>query len=247
MPRPIHVYLLPSHFEPAELRGGIAATIDVLRATTTVAHALANGASRIIPCETVEQAEAIRKRHGAQTLLGGERKGELIPGFDLDNSPTAWSAPVVAGREIAFTTTNGTRALLRADQAERVITAAFANLSAVVALLKADERPVHIVCAGTDGRVAIEDSLLAGAIVSNLESGGGNLQLNDSAVLVRGLWISCAATAAQRLAVISSGLGATNLKALGLDSDIETAAQIDHVDVVPEYLPESRSLQLHDE
>lgn len=245
--RSLAVYLLPSLFEPSAVRGGIAVAIDVLRATTTVAHALANGARRIVPCESIDAARDVREREGPHILLGGERRGELIPGFDLDNSPAAWSAAAVADREIAFTTTNGTRALLRAAQADRVITAAFANLSAVTRLLQKDDRPIHLVCAGTDGHVALEDSLLAGAIVAGLENDDSSLTLNDAAKLVRALWQSCAATENQRLSVIRSGLGATNLMALGMEADIETAAQIDRVDLVPEYLPQSRDLRLSDE
>ena len=217
--------------------------IDVLRATTTVAHALANGARRIIPCEHVAQARDVRDREGPHILLGGERDGKLIPGFDLDNSPTAWSPAAVADREIAFTTTNGTRALLRASLADRVITAAFTNLSAVIGFLQHDKRPIHLVCAGTDGHVAVEDTLLAGAIVAGLETRGHAVELNDSALLVRGLWRSCATTEFQRLTVIRSGLGATNLFASGMAADVETATRIDRVDLVPEYLPQSRDLR----
>ena len=217
--------------------------IDVLRATTTVAHALANGARRIIPCEQVEQARDVRDQEGPHILLGGEREGKLIPGFDLDNSPTAWSAAAVADREIAFTTTNGTRALIRASQADRVITAAFANLSAVIGFLQHDKRPIHLVCAGTDGHVAVEDTLLAGAIVAGLLTRGHAVELNDAAILVRGLWQSCATTEIERLTFIRSGLGATKLIALGMAADIDTAAQIDRVDLIPEYLPQSRDLR----
>lgn len=243
MPRPASVYLLPALFEPDDLHGGIAVVIDVLRATTTLAYAFANGARRVVPCETIEEAREVRETVGDHILLGGERNGELIPGFDLDNSPTAWSPAAVADREIAFTTTNGTRALLRSAQANRIVTAAFANLSATLRLLRADQRPIHIVCAGTDGHVAIEDSLLAGAIVDRLADAGDSLDINDSARLVLGLWKSCATTDAQRLAAIQSGLGGTNVTRIGMAADIETAAEIDRVDLVPEFLPESRELR----
>jgi len=243
MSRHVTVHLVPSLFEPSALRGGIAVVIDVLRATTTIACALANGARRIIPCEHVEQARDVRDREGPHILLGGERNGKLIPGFDLDNSPAAWSAAAVGDREIAFTTTNGTHALLRASQADRVITAAFVNLSAVIGFLQHDKRPIHMVCAGTDGHVAVEDTLLAGAIVAGLASRGHDVELNDAALLVRGVWQSCATTEFQRLTAIRSGLGATNLIALEMAADIETAAQIDRVDLVPEYLPQSRELR----
>lgn len=241
MPRPLRVHLLPTLFEPADLHGGIAVVIDVLRATTTLAHAFANGARRIVPCETIEQARETRAREGSDILLGGERHGELIPGFDLDNSPTAWSPDAVSGRDIAFTTTNGTRALLRSAEAERVVTAAFANLSAAVRLLQSDTRPIHLVCAGTDGHVAVEDSMLAGAIVARLIQ-DGEFELNDSATLVLALRQSNA-NESQRLTAMKNGLGGTNVTRIGMAADIETAAEIDRVDLVPEFLPESADLR----
>ena len=243
MPRSLHVHLLPALFEPSDLNGGIAVVIDVLRATTTLAHAFANGARRVVPCETIEQAREVRNLEGDHILLGGERKGELIPGFDLDNSPTAWSQDVVADRDIAFTTTNGTRALLRSIEADRIVTAAFANLSATIRLLLSDDRPINIVCAGTDGHIAAEDSLLAGAIVGKLQDADDEFELNDSARLVLGLWESNAATETQRLAAIQSGRGGTNVTRIGMTADIETAAEIDRVDLVPEFLPESADLR----
>ena len=136
MPRPIRVHLLPGLFEPRELRGGVAVVIDVLRATSTIVHALAAGAQAIVPCCEVEEARRIAATFPpGKALLGGERRGVMIPGFDLGNSPGDYTAEVVGGRKVVFTTTNGTGALLCAREARRVLTGALSNLGAVVELL----------------------------------------------------------------------------------------------------------------
>ena len=208
MPRKLTVHLLPTLFEPSQLAGGIAVVIDVLRATTTIAYTLKNGARSIIPCASIEEAMAQRllKSKSAkpletsgELLLGGERGGEPIAGFDLSNSPSEWSHAAVTDREIAFTTTNGTHALLRSAWAEQIITGAFANLQAVVNCLKRNSEPVHLVCAGTGGKVSTEDCLFAGAVIDRLlneslpadGASEGRFELGDAAFLVLSHWTDC--------------------------------------------------------
>jgi 2-phosphosulfolactate phosphatase len=252
MPRSLTVHLLPSLFEASDLAGGIAVVTDVLRATTTVAYGLKNGARGIIPCESIDEAVALREAGDAswELLLGGERGGEPIAGFDLGNSPSEWSNEVVADREIAFTTTNGTRALLRSAMAARVLTGAFANLGAVCDLLLADSRSIHIVCAGTVGKVSTEDCLFAGAVVDGLlgsntasaDSAAQKFDLCDASRLVLSHWKTAAGTPDGLFQAMKAGSGGRNLMRLGLEADIRTAATLDQVDLVPEYLPQSRRI-----
>ena len=260
MPRKLTVHVLPSLFEPSRLVGGVAVVIDVLRATTTVAYALKNGARSIITCETIEEAIAQRDAGadssgkagdaGRGILLGGERGGEPIPGFELGNSPSEWSRLAVADREIAFTTTNGTQALLRSAWAERIVTGAFANLQAVVECLRGDQRPIHLVCAGTVGKVSTEDCLFAGAVVDRLLGGSpqtdgageGSFELCDAALLVRSHWQQAVELPDGVFQALKAGSGGRNLMRLGLEADIRTAATLDQVDLVPEYLPQSRRI-----
>ena len=252
MPRKISVHVLPALFEPSDLAGGIAVVTDVLRATTTIAYALKNGARGIIPCKTIDEAVALRETGNAsgKILLGGERGGEPISGFDLGNSPSEWSSEAVADRDVAFTTTNGTRALLRSVLADRVLTGAFANFGAVCDLLLTDSRPIHIVCAGTVGEVSTEDCLFAGAVVDRLASGdsseGGaaveELELCDAAQLVLSHWKSAADSPDGLFRAMKAGSGGRNLMRLGLEADIRTAATLDQVDLIPEYLPRSRRI-----
>ena len=241
MPRELTVHLLPILFEPSNPRGGIAVVIDILRASTTITHALANGAERMIPCETIEDARTAKTEIGERCLLGGERGGEIIEGFDLGNSPMAYSREAVAGRTVAFTTTNGTRALLRSAAASRVLVGSFANLDAVVSLLKSSDEPVHLVCAGTDGFVSTEDSLFAGAVCDQLES-AGDFGLNDSGRLALNHWRQSSDSNESLFEAMLAGRGGQNVNRLGLIEDIRVAASRNGFDLVPEFLPQSREI-----
>ncbi len=170
--RDVQVYLLPSLVPAGALAGGVAVAIDVLRATTTIIHALAAGCTGVRPCAEIEEARALAGQMPAgRVLLGGERDGVRIPGFDLGNSPLEYTASVCRGNTLVLSTTNGTPAIHKAVEADRVLIAGFVNYSAVCDQLREDPRPIHIVCAGVGGEVALEDTLLAGALVDFLCEG----------------------------------------------------------------------------
>jgi 2-phosphosulfolactate phosphatase len=229
--RQIDVYLLPALVEPAELAGKVAVVIDVLRATTTIVHALANGAKQVVPCLEIDEALRIGEPN---VLRGGERGGRQIPGFDLGNSPTEYRRDVVAGKTIVFTTTNGTRAMQRCSQARRVLLGAFVNFSALCREL-AEEPEIALVCAGTDGQVTREDTLLAGAVVCDAAP-GGRCHLNDQAEIAADAWQTAVRLLTDRPLgiLLKDSRGGRNLIEIGQENDIEIAAQIDKFDVVPE-------------
>lgn len=236
MSRPILVHLLPTLFDPIDLRGGVAVVIDVLRATSTIVQALAAGATSVVPCGEIEEARSIAARAAPGTvLLGGERKGVMIPGFDLGNSPGDYTHKVVGGRQLIFTTTNGTRALLRAKEARRVLTGAISNLSAVVELLSEEQGPVHLVCAGTDGRVTLEDVLCAGGIVRWLVMAEREIDPSDDTTqLAMNLFDSCGRDYDRLLDLLRKSRGGRNLIECGLEADIIKCAEQDQFDIVPE-------------
>ena len=248
MNREVKVHLLPVLFEPHDVRGGIAVIIDVLRASTTIVHALANGALSVIPCGEVDEACGIAAKHPTGTaLLGGEREGVLIDGFQLDNNPFAYSADVVRDKTIVFTTSNGTRALLRAAAASRVLIGAFVNLQAVVNVLAADSRPVHLVCAGTKGKITVEDCLCAGAIVDGLLAATGCSEsewTDDQLRLALDLYHCESSTPESFRRAMRSGSGGRNCVRLGYDEQIERAGTTDLFDIVPEYNVGSNSITL---
>lgn len=233
------VHLLPNLFEPGDLRGGTAVVIDVLRASTTILHALAAGASCVIPCAEIEEARHTAARFPAdQILLGGERGGRPIDGFDLGNSPLDYAPDRVRGRTVVFTTTNGTRALKRCDEADRVLIAAFNNLRAVVREVVETNRPVHLVCAGTDGAITAEDVLCAGALAAELQDRLGVEEWSDDPARIAVDFSEAHAENQTGLRqALQASRGGRNLRSLGDEADIDRAAQRDRFDFVPVYDP----------
>lgn len=239
--RDVQVHLLPELAPPGRLVGGIAVVIDVLRATTTIAHALAAGCHDVRPCVDVEEARTLAASLPAgKTLLAGERQGRPLPGFDLGNSPLEFTPKTCNGQTIVLTTTNGARALARAAEADRVVTAAFVNFSAVCHVLRQDHRPVHIVCAGFEGEPALEDILLAGALIDCL-CDDDCLLLNDSARLA---WDCFENQGSLLRGAFEICRGGAHLVSLGYGDDLDAALKIDHFNIVPELFRDPSRLQV---
>ncbi|MEX0818634.1 MAG: 2-phosphosulfolactate phosphatase, partial [Pirellulaceae bacterium] len=233
----IHVHFLPELVDEGQLTGKAVVVIDVLRATTTIAYALAAGATSVIPCLEVDEARKLREGFGQDAVLGGERGGVKIEGFDFGNSPTEYTEATVGGKTLIFTTTNGTRAMKTAAGARRVFLAAFANLSAVCDRL-AGEDDLDIVCAGTNRQITREDVLLAGAIAEQWARGKDGPNLNDQATIAIESWARFSRELSENKVPLYETLrnssGARNLIEIGLDRDIEIAAQLDKLELVPE-------------
>ncbi len=245
MSKILNVYALPKLVEPEELAGGTAVVIDVLRSCTTIVYALAAGAKQVIPCDSIDEARTTAERFPTGTvLLGGEQGGLPIEGFDLGNSPQEYTPELVNDKTIILATTNGTKAMLHARSADRVLIAAFVNASAVCQRLLGEER-IHLICAGTDGQISDDDVLLAGMLVDRIarECGPGHQQ-NAQALTARETWlhrfalpqsIGAEPIAPELLArELRRSLGGRNLTAIGLDADILVAAEVDRFACVPE-------------
>jgi 2-phosphosulfolactate phosphatase len=229
--REVCVHLLPELAAPGRLTGTLTVVVDVLRATTTIVHALAAGCIAVRFCADVEEARQVADHLPAgKVLLGGERGGTPLPGFDVGNSPGEYTARRCKDTTLVLTTSNGTRALVRAVEAERVLAAAFVNFSAACEQIRLDVRPLHILCAGSAGEPCLEDTLLAGAVVDFLceES---EVQLNDSARLAWDCFENHGRILAGALEVSKHG---AHLKALGYQDDVVAAAEVDRFALVPE-------------
>ena len=242
MATPLDVYLLPSLVAPDGLAGRTAVVIDVLRATTTIVQALASGAREVLVCQDIVQARAAAAEIGTDAILGGERGGLPIEGFQLGNSPAEFTPAIVGGKTLIFTTTNGTRAMAACAAARQVWLAAFVNFSAICRELAAGAMSpscegVTLVCAGTDGEVTREDALLAGAIVDDLASNRDlRMALNDQAEIAADAWRACcrdlgANDPLQR--ALRASRGGRNLLEIGMENDIAIAAEIDKFDLAP--------------
>ena len=229
--RAVDVHLAPELAPAGALAGSMAIVIDVLRATTTIVHALAAGCIDVRPCADLDEAQRLAdSMRAGKVLLGGERGGDPPPGFDLGNSPREYTCKICKGTTLVLTTTNGTKALARAVEAERVLVAAFVNYSAVCEQLRHDARPLHIVCAGQNGTPALEDTLLAGALV-DFVSEEMEVRLNDSARLAWDCYENHGRVLAGALEISGSGEG---LCKLGYAEDVRACAEVDKFHLVPE-------------
>jgi 2-phosphosulfolactate phosphatase len=237
---PVQVLFTPADFgalTPPALAGATCVVFDVLRATTTMITALANGAEAIYPVADIAAALALRERM-PEALLGGERGGVRIGAaltggveFDFGNSPREYTTERVRGRSIVSTTTNGTRALQACVGATTVLAGAFLNLSATARRLNAHPpQRLVLVCAGTGEEAAWEDMLAAGALWDALAASGGDWEVADSAHFARQLYLQ---SAADLLASMQFSRNARRLLAMPeLAEDVAVCLQRDTQPVV---------------
>ncbi|MBI1799935.1 MAG: 2-phosphosulfolactate phosphatase [Candidatus Eisenbacteria bacterium] len=197
--------------------------IDVLRATTTLTVARHHGAGRIVPLAESGEAIALRARESG-ALACGEREGRIVPGFDLGNSPFEYAPERVAGRTLAFASTNGSRALIAIARCGTRWLGTFVSAGALVEALGA-ERFVLLVCAGKLGGFALEDAACAGWICARLEERGARLE-GRAATLARALEPRDAAAAR---AIVEGCSHGRYLRALGPEfaRDVDFCAGLD--------------------
>ncbi len=220
----VEYYRLPGQIPPGALAGTLAVVVDVLRATTVMVHALDAGCEAIIPCAEIDEARDVAARLPAGTaLLGGERAGLPIPGFDLGNSPSSYTPERCRGKTLVMTTTNGTLAILACREAERVWIGAFVNATALARAIPAVGLPVRIVCAGTDGEPSLEDEEFATYLARRIAPSGPDEHLGryDDAA-----WL------ADRL---SQGRGGRRVREIGRAADIDDAARLGRFKLIPEW------------
>jgi len=227
----VDVFFSPAVVDESSVEGRTTVVIDVIRATSCVVEALANGARGIFPTVLPEEAVKLASSLGREdTLLCGERKGLKIEGFDLGNSPREYVAEVVEGKQLVLSTTNGTRAFLAAEDAERVVAASFLNLSAVVETLRGVEHLV-VVCAGKENRFSMDDALCAGLLLKKLRDGGAeNQTMNDAGRVVLDLAEKYEPTEA----FLRSTRAGQALEEIGMDGDLAFCASMDRHTIVPE-------------
>ncbi len=229
----VTTYFSAAEAEQAEMQGCTAVVIDVIRATSTIVEALANGARAIYPTVSTEDAIRLANSLGREdTLLCGERKGLKVEGFDLGNSPLEYVADEVGAKRLVMSTTNGTRAFAAAQGADRVLAASFNNLGAVVRTLRAGNGDVAVICAGKEGHFALDDALCGGLVVDGLLDGADpeRIFLNDASRAALGLARQLRPDA-ELLRRTAAGAA---LVEVGLGDDIPVCAEFDRHDLVPE-------------
>jgi 2-phosphosulfolactate phosphatase len=174
----INVCLSPELTHLYDLSDKTVVVVDILRATSCMTTAFAHGIAAIRPVANLEECRELKSKG---YITSGERNGEKVEGFDKGNSPFEYMGAEMHGNKIAFTTTNGTQAIEKSKSARELLIGSFLNLSAVVNHLKVSSNSALIVCAGWKGRVNLEDTLFAGAVVDALK---GDFEILDDAELI---------------------------------------------------------------
>lgn len=227
--------LYPAYHDPE----AIVVVVDIFRATTTMAAAFSNGVRSIRPVATVEEAQAYKEKGW---LVGAERNVRRCDFADFGNSPFDYTPEKVAGKEIVFTTTNGTKAITIAQSAYRVVTGAFINLQAVADYCVGHKRNVVVLCSGWQDKVNIEDTLFGGALVDLLVNTGLYEKGSDSAVIAQDMWTTNKEDLLRYLAPTDH---VSRLKANHLDDSIPYCLTLSITDRVPELSIEEEILLLH--
>jgi 2-phosphosulfolactate phosphatase len=232
----VDVLLTPGEATPALVSDRVVVMLDILRASTSIVTALRAGAKAVIPFLTTEDAVRTARQYArGEVLLAGERQGLPIPGFDLSNSPREFATDRVKGNTVLLTTTNGTRALLAADDAEEVLVASFVNCEATVEYLRVRlqaGRDVTLMCAGTDGTFSLEDAACAGRIVRALVSSGMFIQRNDGARVAELLAHRYGPDTAR---LFTDATHARRLAEIGYADDLDACGAIDSIPLVAAY------------
>ena len=221
---------------PQDVQGRVVAVIDVLRASTTIAVALANDARAVLPFESSEEM-ITRSKHleRGSFLLAGERRMLKIEGFDLGNSPLEHTREAVEGKTVLLTTTNGTKALLAVQGARDVVVASYVNLTAVSAMLRTALRGGHdvtLVCAGQDRQFALEDAACAGRYVHTVSKRLTGVDTNDAAYAAS---LIDKKFGDNLMRLFNTAAHGRALAAAGFGEDLTVSAAVDSYPVIPVY------------
>ncbi|ADL07082.1 2-phosphosulfolactate phosphatase [Thermosediminibacter oceani] len=244
----IEVY--PTAQSVKDLNGKTAIVIDVLRATSVITTALHNGAERVIPVPSVEDAFRLARDLKGNSLLGGERRALKIPGFDLGNSPLEYKKELVEGKTVILTTSNGTKAIKASESAEHILIGCFLNASAAAGkalqTLSSETTGVAVLCAGTLGEFSLDDAACAGLIVDilvrNIKRINEIPELSDLAFACRDLYLE---HRHDLKTFISHAAHYKRLLDLGLEKDIDYCLQQDVLDCVPVYEKKNMAVKIY--
>ena len=215
---PVHVAFTPH--DEAAARVGI--VVDVIRASSSIAQALASGYERVLCCREIEEAKQLRAALGDEAVVGGERLGVVVDGFDVGASPREFAEGPKAPTLI-LSTTNGTRTIVTAaERCEEVLLGSLLNLAAVAAVARERGEDVAILCAGYKGAFALDDAYCAGRFVQLLDG-----ELSDAAV--------AAEVIARAYPNALAGLNARTYGPPGLEEDIAFCARESVLEAVPRF------------
>lgn len=223
--RTIDVCLSPDLMHLYNVENRTVVVVDILRATSCMTTALAHGVKSITPVGTLEDCLALKS---SICFTAGERDGKKIDLFDLGNSPFEYMQKYLIGKDIAFTTTNGTQAIIKSLGAKEIVIGSFLNLTAVVKHLEQSSNNILVVCAGWKGKVNLEDTLFAGGIVELLQE---HAQAECDAPLAAQHLYNVAKL--DMLDFLKNASHVKRLAKLGIEKDIAFCLTLDQFGIVP--------------
>ncbi|CCH51498.1 2-phosphosulfolactate phosphatase [Fibrisoma limi BUZ 3] len=221
----IDVCLTPELLHLHAMDNTIVIVADVFRATSCMVTAFAYGVDSIIPVATIDECQLWQERG---YLAAAERNARKVDGFELDNSPFTYMQEMIRGEKVAMTTTNGTYAITRSRAAVKVLVGSFLNLEAIARYLRSEPYDVLVLCAGWKGKVNLEDTLFAGALVDRLKS--HFMTAEDSALMA---WRLYQQGKDNLLSYLANSSHIRRLQRLGIQRDITYCLQHDLYDVIP--------------
>ena len=223
----VEVCFTPGDYEYFKGKSEIVVVIDVLRATSAICAAFQNGIKSIIPVATIEEAREYQKKG---YLVGAERKGQIVEGFDFGNSPYSYMKDELKGKEVVLSTTNGTKALSIVSDAPIVVVGALNNLDALCEWLALQDKNVLCLCSGWQDKFNLEDTICAGAISDKLISTGKFKSDEDSSIAAKYLYLSAWNNP---LGYLKSSSHRKRLKNLNLNEDIKYCLTPNKTNVIP--------------
>ena len=228
----LETLFIPEEIKNIELAGKLVVVIDVLRASSTIVTALANGCRGFIPILSPEQAEEKAQQFEKErVLLGGEREGKKIEGFDLGNSPREYKREVVKDKTIIFSTTNGVKTLEMVKNAHRIIIGSFLNLQAVCNYCINYKGDILIICSGGEGKYSLEDAACAGMLIDSLKNAFSDTCQESDANLTALLLYEKFGN--NILKILGKSQHGRYLESIGLGEDLKFCSQLDFFHIVP--------------
>ena len=217
----------PALYKPDDHTESIVVILDVLRASSAICTAFANGAASILPVADVDEARDYKSRG---YLVAAERDGFVLDFADFGNSPFNFTREKVEGKAIVYSTTNGTGIIKQASSAHTIAIGSFLNMSALTDWILGQERDILLFCAGWKNKFNIEDTICAGAIASKLMQTGHFATICDSTHAAIDLW-SMASTDLR--GYIDKAAQRSRLRDKNLDDCIDFCLTIDFTDKIP--------------
>ncbi len=224
----LEVCLSPALLNLYDTKDTVVVIIDIFRATSTIAAALHNGATRVIPVASVAECIDLGKQI-SNSITAGERDGKIAEGLEHGNSPSEYPADFVKGKTLVLTTTNGTRLLHMVKDAATIITGSFLNLEAVCDFLAKQNRNVLLACSAWKDRFNLEDTLFAGAVASLLQD---QYDINCDSTRAA-MYIYNASGGKDIISFLKESSHYKRLAAYGLEQDMEYCASLNLHPVVP--------------